>query len=78
VLVTVTRMNQLVARAHAQAFMGAGAPADDVFGKLGGWLDRLVGAMPRIAGKLAGARSFSVSAGSNLSVSVDLYPPARA
>ena len=76
-LVTVTRMNQLVARAHAQAVMGAGAPAD-VFGKLGGWLDRLVGAMPRIAGKLAGARSFSVSAGSNLSVSVDLYPPARA
>jgi hypothetical protein len=71
VMVTVIRMNQLSAQAHAQALMGAGAPADDVLGKLGEWLDRLVGALTRIVGKLAGARSFSVSAGSNVSVTVD-------
>jgi hypothetical protein len=51
--------------------MGAGAPADDVVGRLGKWLDRLLGALTRIVGGLAGARSFSVAAGSNVSVTVD-------
>ncbi len=69
--VTVSRINQLSARTAAQAMMGAGAPVDDVLEKVRQWVDRLLGALRRIVGKLAGATSFSVSVGSNVSVTVD-------
>jgi len=74
VMVTVTRINQLSAQARGQAMMGAGVPVDDILDRLRVWLDRLVIALPRIVGKLAGARSFSVSVGTNVSVAVDFGP----
>jgi hypothetical protein len=68
---TVSRINQLTARTQAQAMMGAGAPVDDVLEKLRQWLDRLLSALRRITGKLAGATSFSVSVSTAVSVTVD-------
>jgi hypothetical protein len=55
---------------QAQALMGAGAPADDILAKLETWLDRLVSALKRIVQNLSDATSFSISVGSNVSVTV--------
>jgi hypothetical protein len=71
VMVTVSRISQLSAQARGQAMMGAGAPVDDVLGRLRTWLDRLVSVLTRIVGNLSGAVSFSISVGSNVSVTVD-------
>jgi hypothetical protein len=71
VMVTVSRISQLSAQVRGQAMMGAGAPADDILENLRTWLDRLVGALRRIVANLSGARSFSISAGANVSVTVD-------
>jgi hypothetical protein len=76
VMVTVSRINELSAKARAQAMMGAGAPEDEILEKLREWLDRLVGVLPRIAGKLAGATAFSISVGANVAVTVDFGPSA--
>jgi hypothetical protein len=70
-MAAVSRINQLTARTNAQAMMGAGAPADDLLERRRQWLDRLLGALTRIVGQLAGATSFSISVGSNVSVTVD-------
>src|ERR1039457_1649855 len=69
VMVTVSRISQLPAQ--AQAIMGAGAPVDDILEKLRKWLDRLVSALTRIVENLSDAISFSISVGSNVSVTVD-------
>jgi hypothetical protein len=71
VMVTVSRISQLPAQAQAQAIMGAGAPVDDILEKLRKWLDRLVSALTRIVENLSDAISFSISVGSNVSVTVD-------
>jgi hypothetical protein len=68
---TVTRVNHLSAQVQAQAMMGAGAvPVDAILARLSQWLDRLVTVMTRIVANLKNATSFSVSVGSNVSVSV--------
>jgi hypothetical protein len=64
----------LSAQANAQAIMGAQGPVDDILDRLRNWIDRLVGALTKIVEKLATARSFSVSVGSNVSVTVDFGP----
>jgi hypothetical protein len=74
VMVTVSRISELSAKARAQAMMGAGAPEDEFPEKLREWLDRLVGVMPPIVDKLAGATAFSISAGPNVAVTVDFGP----
>jgi hypothetical protein len=56
VMMTVSRISELPAKARAQARMGAGGPEDEILEKLRDWLDRLAGVLPRIVGKLAGAR----------------------
>ncbi len=71
VMVTVSRISQLSAQVRGQALMGAGAPADDIHERLRTWLDRLISALTRIVANLSGARSFSISAGANVSVTVD-------
>jgi len=71
VIGTVSRINQLSARTRAQAMVGgAGAPVDDLLERLEQWLDRLLGALARIVENLAGATSFSISVGTNVSVTV--------
>ena len=70
VMATVSLINQLSALTRAQAMMGAGALADDLLEKLEHWLDRLLGALTRIVENLAGAASFSISVGTNVSVTV--------
>ena len=74
VVVTVNQIDQLSARTQAQTIMGAATPVDDILEKLREWLDRLLSALARIAGKLAGATAFSVTAGSAVSVTVDFGP----
>jgi hypothetical protein len=69
-MMTVSRIDQLASKAQAQAMMG-GAPIDETLDRLGGWLDRLVTALRLITGRLAGARSFSVSVGTTVSVAVE-------
>ncbi|MGH3255718.1 MAG: hypothetical protein ACRDOU_09985 [Streptosporangiaceae bacterium] len=54
----------------AEAMVGAGAPVDDLLDRLEQWLDRLLGALPRIVDKLGGATSFSISVGTNVSLTV--------
>ena len=76
VMVAVSRINELWAKARAQAMMGAGAPGDEVLEKLREWLDRLVSALPQIVEKLAGATAFSISVGANVAVTVDFGPSA--
>jgi hypothetical protein len=71
VMVTVSRISQLSAQVRGQAIMGAGASADDVLENLRTWLDRLVSALTRIVANLSGARSFSISTGASVSVTVD-------
>ena len=71
VMVTVSRISQLSAQVRGQAIMGAGTSADDILENLGTWIDRLVSALTRIVANLSGARSFSISAGANVSVTVD-------
>lgn len=71
-MLTVIRVNRLSSRVNAQAMMGAGAALDDEV--LGTWVDRLVVALTRIVEKLAGAASFSVSAGGSVLVSVEFVP----
>jgi hypothetical protein len=73
-MTTVTRIDQLTSKAQAQAIMGAGTPVDDILERLRTWLDRLVTLLRRIVEKLAGARSFSVSAGTSVSVAVEFGP----
>jgi NADH dehydrogenase FAD-containing subunit len=63
VMVTVSRINELSAKARAQAMIGGGAPGDEIAEKLREWLDRLVSALPGIVGRLAGATAFSISVG---------------
>jgi hypothetical protein len=70
-MVTVSRISQLSAQVRGQAIMGAGASADDILENLGTWLDRLVSALTRIVANLSDARSFSISAGATVSVTVD-------
>jgi hypothetical protein len=70
VMATVSLINQLSARTRAQAMVGAGAPVDDLLDRLEQWLDRLLATLPRIVDQLAGAMSFSISVGPNLSVTV--------
>lgn len=72
--VTVSHINQLSAQAQAQALMGAAGPVDDVLAKLRDWIDRLVAALTDIVKKLQDATSFSISVGSNLSVSITFRP----
>lgn len=55
VMVTVSRINEVSTKARAQAMMGAGGPEDEILEKLREWLDRLVGALPRIVENLVGA-----------------------
>lgn len=76
VMVTVSRINELSAKARAQAMMGAGAPGDEILDKLREWLDRLISALTRIVDKLAGATRFSISVGANVAVTVDFGPAA--
>src|ERR1019366_6780014 len=71
VMVTVSRISQLSPQAQAQAITGAGAPVDDILEKLRKWLDRLVSALTRIVENLSDAISFSISVGSNVSVTAD-------
>ena len=71
VVATVGRISFLSARASAQAMVGQGAPAGDSLGRLGRWLDRLIGILTRIVGQLNGAASFSISVGTNVSVTVN-------
>jgi hypothetical protein len=71
VVATVGRISFLSARASAQAMVGPGAPTGDILGRLGAWLDRLTGILTRIVGRLDGATSFSISVGTNVSVTVD-------
>lgn len=73
-MMTVSRIDQLTSRAQAQAMMGAGAPVDEILDRLSKWLDRLVTALRRIVEKLAGARSFSVSVATSVSVAVEFGP----
>lgn len=73
-MVTVSSINQLSAQANAQAIVGAGTPMDDLVDRVRKWLDRLVVAMTQIVEKLAGATSFSITVGSNVSVTVDFGP----
>jgi hypothetical protein len=75
-MVTVRRINQLLAQAQAQAMVGAGAPVDDILAKLREWVGRLVTELTRIIGKLAQATSFSISVGAELSVTVNFGPSA--
>jgi hypothetical protein len=75
-MVTVRRINQLLAQAQAQALMGAGAPVDDVLAKLRKWVDQLVTELARIVGKLTQATSSSISVGAALSVTVHFGPSA--
>jgi hypothetical protein len=77
VMVTVSRINELTAKARAQALMGAGGPEDEILEKLREWLDCLVSGLPRIVEKLAGATAFSVSVGANVAVTVDFGLSAR-
>ena len=74
VMATVSLINQLSARTRAQAMVGAGAPVDDLLDRLERWLDRLLGALARIVEKLDGATSFSISVGTNVSVTVVFGP----
>jgi hypothetical protein len=73
-MATVSRINLLTARTNAQAMMGAGVLVDDYLERLRQWLDRLLGALTRIVGKLNGATEFSISVGANISVAVDFGP----
>jgi hypothetical protein len=75
-MVTVRRINQLLAQAQAQAMVGAGAPADDIVARLREWVGRLVTEFTRIIEEVAQATSFSVSVGSGLSVTVQFGPSA--
>jgi hypothetical protein len=75
-MVTVRRINQLLAQAQAQAMVGAGAPVDDVLAKLREWVGRLVTEFTRIIEKVAQATSFSISVGTALSVTVHFGPSA--
>lgn len=75
-MVTVRRINQLLAQAQAQAMVGAGAPVDDILAKLREWVGLLVTELTRIIGKLAQATSFSISVGAALSVTVNFGPSA--
>jgi hypothetical protein len=70
VMATVSLINELSGRTRAQAMMGAGVPIDGLLDRLEQWLDRLLGALARIVEKLAGATSFSISVGNNISVTV--------
>jgi hypothetical protein len=70
-MVTVSRISELSAKARAQAMMGAGASEDAILEQFREWLDRLVSALPRIVEKLAGATAFSISSGANVTVTVD-------
>jgi hypothetical protein len=70
-MVTVSRINELSAKARAQAMMGAGGSEDAILEHFREWLDRLVSALPRIVEKLAGATAFSISLGANVTVTVD-------
>jgi hypothetical protein len=71
VVATVGRISFLSARANAQAMVGPGAPTGDILGQLGKWLDRLIGVMTRIVAELDGAASFSISVGTNVSVTLE-------
>ena len=71
VMVTVSRISQLSAQVRGQALIGADAPADDILERLRTWLDRLVSALTQIVASLSGARSFSISAGAHVAVTVD-------
>src|SRR5580704_11736115 len=71
VMVTVSRINELSAKARAQAMIGGGVPGDAITENLREWLDRLVSALPGIVGRLAGATAFSISVGANVAVTVD-------
>ena len=71
VMVTVSRINELSAKARAQAMIGGGVPGDEITENLREWLDRLVSALPGIVGRLAGATAFSISVGANVAVTVD-------
>ena len=74
VTVTVSQINDLSAKARAQAMMGAGAPGNEILDKLREWLDRLISALTQIVKKLAGATAFSISVGANVAVTVDFSP----
>jgi hypothetical protein len=71
VMVTVSRINELSAKARAQAMVGGGAAGDEIAENLRKWLDRLVGALPGIVRELAGAAAFSISVGANVAVTVE-------
>jgi len=71
VMVTVSRINELSAKARAQAMMGAAASEDEVLEQFRQWLDRLVRTLPRIVEKLSRATAFSISVGANVTVTVD-------
>jgi site-specific recombinase len=75
-MITVNRINQISARAHAQAMTGAAVPIDDILERLRNWLDRLVSALTRIVAELADAASFSISVGTALTVTVNFRPSA--
>jgi hypothetical protein len=70
VMITVARISQLSAQARAQGLVGGGPPADDTLDRLSTWLDRLVGSLTRVVAELAGATSFSITVGGNVSVTV--------
>jgi hypothetical protein len=69
-MTAVSRINLFSAEAKARAIMGAGGPVDAILGRLKNWLDRLVTAMTQIVANFAKATSFSVSMGTELSVTV--------
>jgi hypothetical protein len=50
--------------------VGAGAPDDELPEKLREWLDRLISVLPRIVEMMAGASAFSISARTNVTITV--------
>lgn len=84
VLVTVSHMNQLSTQAETLPTVGAGVQAEEIL-PTGGilksleeWIDRLVDAMTSIVKKLTDAISFSITVGTNVSVTVNFGPFADA
>lgn len=75
VLTTVNYINQATPQAPA-TMTGARTATfdDDLLEKLRKWLDRLVQALTQIVAKLEKAASFSISAGTGVSVTVTFGP----
>lgn len=74
VMLTVNHISQLSSQAPTEATASLETPLDDILKKLQKWLDRLVSKLTQIVEKLAKATSFSISAGTGVSVTVNFGP----